>query len=141
MDARKRGQARTIEEVHYDLAGVYSLDEHSRTYRRLLEVLAILPQKVYEKMLYKTFFAGGDSGAVPVSQLRKLGREYLVILDYSAGKPTIAHELAHVHLGHGKKEKCFCPPPDEYKRQEKDAWKLAKQWLGATDEDLRESKG
>jgi hypothetical protein len=142
MDAQRRGQARTIEEVDYDVDVVLFSKDRSGLYGRLLEVLAVLPEEVYDQVIYKVFFTGGGSGVVPLSQMRKLRREYVVILYCSAGKHMIAHELAHVYLGHGKRGTYpYTLDVDMVERQEREAERLAKQWLGAANEDLREDQG
>jgi len=111
---------RKLEEVHYDLAGVHGLKENSKTYIRLLETLQRLPDDVYDYAIKNILFIDSNSQAIPINQLRKLGKEYVVVL----AKPshfTIAHEIAHAILKH----KAFW---ESNLKHEDEADRLAESW-------------
>jgi hypothetical protein len=115
------GLRRKLEEVHYDLGGVHGLKENSKLYTRLLETLQRLPEDVYSFAVEKILFVKSASQAIPVSQLKSLNMEYVVVLAANASHFTIAHEIAHAVLKH----RAFW---DAEAQQEDEADKLAESW-------------
>src|SRR5208337_2414984 len=89
---------RDLESVAYDL----DLQESqrfltSKAYGNLLDVLASLPEEIYDFVIQKIEFHSSCNQLISKSEIKK---PKIVILTSNASKFTVAHEIAHAYLNH-----------------------------------------
>jgi len=110
---------RTEEQIHYDLDLWYIADMEFK--ESIIEVAKRLPDDVYD-FTQKIYFTKGEGQAIQVEYLK--GRKGIVIIDNVFSPQEIAHEIAHLFLGHG----LDAPKKEEAEEQEKEANKLIMKW-------------
>ncbi len=123
----------TLEEINYAIGGRHGLNDEQ--YRELLRTIRILDNDIIDKITDEIFFfdvGKGEAWRFPTKHLR--GMKSIIcfssdIFKFSIKKMqfNILHEIAHHILDH----KCFVDISgiDNIKRQEKEADKLAKEWI------------
>jgi len=109
----------TEEQIHYDLDLWYIADTEFE--KSIIEVAKRLPEDVYD-FIQKIYFTKGEGQAIQVEYAKNY--KGIVIIDNVFSLQEIAHEIAHLFLGHGLDE----PEKEESEKQEKEANKLIMKW-------------
>ena len=145
--------ARNLEDIVYDLlwpqSGICVDPEADQRHMAVAEVLCRVPEPDYQRLLdlvdsFLWFIPPYGEGAMvypfPWTTKQKRRRSYAAVLFLNPSMESwgfdvivaaIAHELAHLFLGH----KLFTLP-EQYEAQEKEAWSLVRKW-GFEDEEWK----
>jgi len=88
---------------------------------RILDIIVNLPPAVQKFVEENVQFGMAWNSMIPTKGFKK---KYAIFLRKDCSEFTVAHEIAHAYLGHHGNE-----PWEEDANQEKEADKLAREWL------------